>query len=88
MASIATRQLGKTGVRVTEFGFGAAPLGELFEPVSAEQAQATLQAAWEAGIRYYDTSPFYGYGKSEHRIGHFLREQSRQDYIHSAVFHQ
>ena len=75
------RKLGQTDVAVTEFGFGGAPLGELFVPVPEAQAQETLAAAWEGGIRYYDTAPFYGYGKSEHRIGHFLRQQQRDDYI-------
>jgi D-threo-aldose 1-dehydrogenase len=75
------RKLGQTDVAVTEFGFGGAPLGELFVPVPEAQAQETLAAAWEGGIRYYDTAPFYGYGKSEHRLGHFLRQQPRDEYI-------
>jgi len=62
-------------------GFGGAPLGDLFEAVSESQSQDTLQAAWDVGIRYFDTSPFYGYGKSEHRLGHFLRQQPREDFI-------
>ena len=69
MGDIAKRQVGRTGVAVTEMGFGGAPLGELFERVGEAEAQATLQAAWDAGVRYFDTAPFYGYGKSEHRIG-------------------
>jgi D-threo-aldose 1-dehydrogenase len=75
------RKLGNTDVEITEFGFGGAPLGDLFVPVSESDAQATLAAAWEGGIRYYDTAPFYGYGKSEHRVGHFLRQQPREDFI-------
>jgi D-threo-aldose 1-dehydrogenase len=81
MNTIPTRRVGKTTAQVTQFGFGCAPLGNLFEAISEEQAQQTLQAAWDAGVRYFDTAPFYGYGKSEHRLGHFLRQQPRQDFL-------
>jgi len=81
MAQINTRTLGRTGIEVSEVGFGGAPLGELFESVSEEQSQATLAQAWTGGIRYYDTSPFYGYGKSEHRVGHYLRQRERSDFV-------
>ena len=83
MSSIPKRSL-RTGVELSTLGFGGAPLGELFDPVSETEAQETLQAAWDAGIRYYDTAPFYGYGKSEHRLGHFLRQQERKDFILSS----
>ncbi|MSS70732.1 MAG: aldo/keto reductase [Candidatus Latescibacteria bacterium] len=81
MGDIAKRRLGRTDVSVTELGFGGAPLGELFEPVSEEEGQRTLQAAWDAGVRYFDTAPFYGFGKSEHRIGRFLRGQPRREFV-------
>ena len=81
MEAISTRHLGRSDVHVTELGFGAAPLGELFHPVSDEQARDTLTRAWNAGIRYYDTSPFYGYGKSERRVGDMLRQQDPGSYI-------
>ena len=81
MVNIKTRKLGRTEVAVTELGFGGAPLGELFERVSEAQGQETLQAAWDVGVRYFDTSPLYGYGKSEHRIGRFLREQRRKEFV-------
>ena len=81
MTTIPTRPVGKTGARVTHFGLGGAPFGDHFEPISEEQAQATLQAAWDAGVRYFDTAPFYGHGKSEHRVGHFLRQQPRHDFV-------
>lgn len=81
MNAIKTRTVGRTGVEVTEMGFGGAPLGDLFEAVSESQAQGTLQTAWDAGIRYFDTAPFYGYGKSEHRLGHFLRQQPRDEFV-------
>ena len=83
MSSIPKRSL-RTGVELSTLGFGGAPLGELFDPVSETEAQETLQAAWDAGIRYYDTAPFYGYGKRDHRLGHFLRQQKRKDFILSS----
>lgn len=81
--SIPTGSL-RTGVELGSLGFGGAPLGELSEPVSESQAQETLRTAWDAGIRYYDTAPFYGNGKSEHRIGHFLRQQERKEFVISS----
>ncbi len=80
MSSIPQREIGNTGTRVTEFGLGAAPLGDLFEAISEEAAQEVLQTAWDVGVRFFDTSPFYGYGKSEHRVGHFLRQQPRAEF--------
>ena len=65
----------------TALGFGAAPLGNLFTALSEDQAQATLAAAWESGIRYFDTAPLYGLGLSETRLNHFLRSKKRSDYL-------
>ncbi len=91
MSELQRRKIGRTTAQVTRLGFGSAPLGDLFEAISEEKAQQTLQAAWDAGVRYFDTAPYYGYGKSEHRVGHFLRQQSRQDFVISTkigrVFH-
>ena len=81
MGNIATSNLGRTEVALTKLSFGGAPLGDLFEIISETQAQMTLQAAWDAGVRYFDTAPFYGYGKSEHRFGQFFREQPRQEFV-------
>ena len=58
-------RLGRTPVEVTRLGFGGGPLGGLFTPVSEESAAAALAAAWDCGIRYFDTSPHYGIGVSE-----------------------
>ena len=80
MGNIHRGTIGRTGASVTQMGLGCAPLGDLFEALSETQAQATLQGAWDAGVRYFDTAPFYGYGKSEHRLGAFLREQPRNDF--------
>lgn len=65
----------------TELGFGAAPLGNLYSAITEEEAQATLDAAWKQGIRYYDTAPLYGLGLSETRLNHFLRDKKRKDYV-------
>ena len=81
MKPLPERNLGRTAVTVTDVGLGGAPVGELFERVPEAQAQATLGAAWDGGVRLYDTSPFYGYGRSEHRFGHFLRQQPRDDFV-------
>ena len=62
-------------------GFGGAPLGNMFEEVTDEDAEATLVAAWDAGIRYFDTAPEYGPGISEHRFGHALRRYRRDDFV-------
>ena len=74
-------RLGRAGLPVTPVGFGAAALGGLFRPVSEEQAEAALQAAWDAGIRYFDTAPHYGAGLSEERLGRFLARHPRGDYV-------
>ena len=68
-------------IAFTELGFGAAPLGNLYNAKSEKDAQATFVAAWKAGIRYYDTAPLYGLGLSETRLNHFLRGKKRQDYV-------
>ena len=60
-------------------GLGCAPLGGLFSSVSDEDAQATVDAAWEAGIRLYDVAPLYGVGRAEERLGAAL--QGRDGYV-------
>jgi D-threo-aldose 1-dehydrogenase len=81
MKVIPTRKVGKSSQFVSELGFGTAPLGDLFVQVPEKDAQQILQAAWDGGIRYYDTAPFYGYGKAEHRLGTFLRQQPRSEFV-------
>ncbi|MEV5322978.1 aldo/keto reductase [Nonomuraea sp. NPDC052634] len=73
-------RLGRSMVGVTELGFGGGPLGGLFEPLDDATAAGALKAAWEAGIRYYDTSPHYGIGHSERRIGELLRDKPRAEF--------
>ncbi|MBO6719795.1 MAG: aldo/keto reductase [Rhizobiaceae bacterium] len=64
-------------VPLTRMGFGGAPLGNLYRKVSEDDAQAALQAAWDAGIRYFDTAPQYGLGISERRFGEAIRRFGR-----------
>jgi D-threo-aldose 1-dehydrogenase len=68
-------------ISFTELGFGTAPLGNLYRAVDPEDAQETLEAAWKAGIRYYDTAPLYGLGLSETRLNRFLFGKKRKDYV-------
>jgi D-threo-aldose 1-dehydrogenase len=75
---------GTGGLTFTELGFGAAPLGNLFKSITEAEAQALLEAAWAAGVRYYDTAPLYGLGLSETRLNHFLRGKPRGDYVLSS----
>ncbi|MBE1577887.1 aldo/keto reductase [Amycolatopsis roodepoortensis] len=76
-----TKRLGRTDVEVTRLGFGGGPLGGLFAPLDDETAAGALAAAWDGGIRYYDTSPHYGIGHSERRIGEFLRSRPRDSFV-------
>jgi len=76
----ARRAVGRTGLELPVFGFGSAHLGELYGPVDEPVARATLEAAWDAGVRYYDTAPWYGRGLSEHRVGGFLRTIPRSEF--------
>jgi D-threo-aldose 1-dehydrogenase len=71
-----TRRIGNTTLTVTELGFGAASLGNLYRIVSDGDARDTATAAIEAGIAYFDTAPYYGLGLSERRVGDVLRGQS------------
>lgn len=68
-------------ISFTELGFGTAPIGNLYKAVDPEDAQRTLEAAWKAGIRYYDTAPLYGLGLSETRLNRFLFGKKRKDYV-------
>ena len=63
------------------FGFGGAPVGNLFRAMTDEEASRTIEAAWDAGIRYFDTAPHYGLGLSERRLGEALRAHPRSEYV-------
>jgi D-threo-aldose 1-dehydrogenase len=75
MMAIPTRKVGRTGVDVTVLGLGGAPLGDFSELIPDDRARATVAAAYDAGVRLYDTSPLYGHGLSEHRFGAVLRNK-------------
>ncbi|MEO8529997.1 MAG: aldo/keto reductase [Deltaproteobacteria bacterium] len=74
-------RLGNGGLNFTELGFGTAPLGNLYRAITEDEANATLEAAWASGIRYFDTAPQYGLGQSETRLNRFLKSKKRSDYI-------
>ena len=73
--------LGRTGLRVTRLGFGAASIGGLYEAVSDGDAIATVNRAWELGIRTFDVAPLYGYGAAERRLGAALAGRPRDDFV-------
>jgi D-threo-aldose 1-dehydrogenase len=75
------QRIANGGLAFTELGCGSAPLGNLYDAISDDEAQATLDAAWDAGMRYFDTAPQYGLGNSERRMGRFLRSKPRADYV-------
>lgn len=81
IVSIAEKTLGPKGTRVTELGLGAGPLGDPLEATPDSQAQLTLATAWDAGVRYFDTAPWYGNTLSEHRLGQFLRTRAREELV-------
>jgi D-threo-aldose 1-dehydrogenase len=80
---VATRRLkaGDGTIEVSVLGFGGAPLGNLYMSISDAQAAATLDAAWESGIRMYDTAPLYGFGLSEERFAKNLGGRPRGEYV-------
>src|SRR5215471_12287918 len=63
-----------------KLGFGAAPLGNMFRDIPDAEALATVEAAWNDGIRYFDAAPFYGAGLAEIRIGQALAGKPRREY--------
>lgn len=77
----ATVSLGRTDLRVTRLGFGAASIGGAFQAVDEGNAVATIRRAWDLGIRYFDTAPLYGHGASERRVGQALRDRPRADFV-------
>jgi D-threo-aldose 1-dehydrogenase len=81
MTDFERRRLGRTDVDVSVLGFGGATIGGLAARVPEDQAQGTLDAAWDEGIRYFDTAPFYGLGLSELRVGRLLRERPRAEFV-------
>lgn len=76
-----SRPLPRRPLALTELGFGAAQLGNLHRPTTDEESQRAVDAAWDAGIRYFDTAPHYGLGLSERRLGAALAARPREEYV-------
>ena len=81
LAPLPLRRLGRSPVHVTELSFGGAAIGNLFTEVSEQDARAAVDAAWDGGIRTFDTAPHYGLGLSERRLGDALRHRPRDEYV-------
>ncbi|MGH3716170.1 MAG: aldo/keto reductase, partial [Micromonosporaceae bacterium] len=81
MTTLARRPVGRTGLSVSTLGFGGASIGNLYRAVDDQTAAATVAAAWDAGIRYFDTAPHYGLGLSERRLGAALAAYPRSSYV-------
>ncbi len=81
MTTLKRRRIGATSLEVTELGLGGAPMGGFRATISDAEAMKLTDAAYEGGVRYFDTSPFYGYGRSELRMGAALREKPRSEYV-------
>jgi D-threo-aldose 1-dehydrogenase len=81
MTTLPKRRVGKTKLDVTTLGLGGAPMGGFRATISDAEAVALSDAAYEGGVRYFDTSPFYGYGRSELRMGAALRNKPREEFV-------
>lgn len=81
MTILPKRRVGRTKLEVTTLGLGGAPIGGFRATIPDAEAGALIEAGWREGVRYYDTSPFYGYGRSELRMGAALREKPRDDFV-------
>src|SRR6266540_159426 len=81
MDSTALVRLGRSDLMVTRLGIGLAPIGGLYRPVGDEQGEATVDRAWERGLRLFDTAPLYGYGLSERRVGAALAKRPRDEFV-------
>lgn len=81
MTGLETRPLGRTSLRVTVLGLGTGTLGGHRIDVSRDVAEAVIRGAWAAGVRYFDTAPFYGFGRSCRILGDTLRELPREAWV-------
>src|SRR5215510_11817771 len=75
------RQIGTTALQVTQFGLGGTTLGNIYSAVEEQTALDTVAAAYQAGVRYFDTAPLYGYGLSELRLGKGLARYPREQVV-------
>ncbi|RUX46483.1 hypothetical protein EOA22_34015, partial [Mesorhizobium sp. M7A.F.Ca.US.014.04.1.1] len=84
MAEIEFRAVSKGGLKVTTIGLGGTGLGNMYRAVDTDAAVKTVQAAYENGIRYFDTAPVYGFGVSETRLGLAIKSLPRADIVISS----
>ena len=75
------RKIGRTGVEVTAWGMGCAPLGGVGDRITDDDSDVILNTAWDAGIRYFDSAPLYGHGLSEKRVGRVLSQKPRDEFV-------
>jgi D-threo-aldose 1-dehydrogenase len=83
-AQLGKRRVGKTALAVTELGLGGTPLGNMYRAMDMEGAIATIHAAADAGVRYFDTAPVYGFGLSETRLGQGVATLPRSEIVISS----
>src|SRR4051794_32647044 len=81
MNPFSLRRVGSTDLQVTALGFGGATLGDARTAVPEAQSALTIESAYAAGIGYFDTAPWYGTGKSEHRFGSVLSSKPRDSFV-------
>ena len=74
------RKLPHRDVEVTIMGLGCAQMGNLYRLTPYEESKGAFDKAWDSGMRYFDTAPFYGYTRSERRLGTMVTEHDRQEY--------
>src|SRR6266700_3868770 len=81
MDAFQKRRIGRSALEVTALGLGCATLGGTRIPVSRAEAEAIVRAAWDSGVRYVDTAPYYGVGQAERAVGDALRGEKRDDWV-------
>ena len=75
------KKLPRVDLRLTALGLGCSQMGGLYRATSTHEVEDVFAAAWTAGVRYFDTAPYYGYTRSEHRLGAQLAERARHEYV-------
>jgi len=81
MDPFATRELGRTGLRLTQLGLGGTSVGSMYLPLDDREGEAVVERAWSLGVRYFDTAPYYGAGSSERRFGAALGGKPRSAFV-------
>jgi len=81
MNAFEKRRIGRTSLEVTALGLGCATLGGTRIPVTRREAEAIVRAAWDAGVRYVDAAPYYGFGQAERAVGDALCDEPRDEWV-------